>query len=49
MQLSIERQLTGLPKFRLQGLGFTAFVDGWALYAERLGKEIGLYQDPVSD
>ena len=49
MQLSIQRQLTGLPKFRLQGLGFTAFVEGWALYAERLGKEIGFYQDPVSD
>jgi len=49
MQLSIQRQLTGLPKFRLQGMGFTAFVEGWALYAERLGKEIGFYQDPVSD
>jgi uncharacterized protein (DUF885 family) len=50
MQLSIQRQLTGLPKFRRQGLGgFTAFVEGWALYAERLGKEIGFYQDPVSD
>jgi uncharacterized protein (DUF885 family) len=49
MQLSIQRQLTDLPKFRLQGLGFTAFVEGWALYAERLGKEIGFYQDPVSD
>jgi len=49
MQLSIQRQLTGLPKFRLQGLGFTAFVEGWALYAEQLGKEIGFYQDPVLD
>jgi uncharacterized protein (DUF885 family) len=49
LQLSIQRQLTGLPKFRLQGLGFTAFVEGWALYAERLGKEVGFYQDPVSD
>jgi uncharacterized protein (DUF885 family) len=49
MQLSIQRQLTGLPKFRLQGLGFTAFVEGWALYAEELGKEIGFYQDPISD
>jgi len=49
MQLSIQRQLTGLPKFRQQGLGFTAFVEGWALYAEHLGKEVGFYQDPVSD
>ena len=49
MQLSIQRQLTGLPKFRLQGLGFSAFVEGWALYSEQLGKEIGFYQDPVSD
>src|SRR5215472_15678592 len=49
MQLSIQRQLTGLPKFRLHGLGFTAFVEGWALYAEQLGKEIGFYQDPISD
>ena len=49
MQLSIQRQLTGIPKFRQQGLGFTAFVEGWALYAEQLGKEVGFYQDPVSD
>jgi uncharacterized protein (DUF885 family) len=49
MQLSIQRQLTGLPKFRLQGLGFSAFTEGWALYSEQLGKEIGFYQDPVSD
>ncbi len=49
MQLSIQRQLTGLPKFRVHGLGFTPYVEGWALYAEQLGKEIGLYHDPVSD
>jgi uncharacterized protein (DUF885 family) len=49
MQLSIQRQLTGVPKFRQQGLGFTAFVEGWALYAEQLGKEVGFYRDPVSD
>ncbi|HEX7962222.1 MAG TPA: DUF885 domain-containing protein, partial [Terriglobales bacterium] len=49
MQLSVQRQLTGLPKFRLQGLGFNAFTEGWALYSEQLGKEIGFYQDPASD
>jgi uncharacterized protein (DUF885 family) len=49
MQISVAQQLTGLPKFRLHGLGFTAYVEGWALYAEQLGKEVGFYQDPVSD
>jgi uncharacterized protein (DUF885 family) len=49
MQLSVQQQLTGLPKFRLHNLGFNAYVEGWALYAEQLGKEVGFYQDPVSD
>src|ERR1039457_3414988 len=49
MQLSVQQQLTGLPKFRLHGLGFNAYVEGWALYAEQLGKEVGFYNDPVSD
>jgi uncharacterized protein (DUF885 family) len=49
MQLSVQQQLTGLPKFRLHSLGFNAYVEGWALYAEQLGKEVGFYQDPVSD
>jgi uncharacterized protein (DUF885 family) len=49
MQLSIQQQLTGLPKFRLHSLGFNAYIEGWALYAEQLGKEVGFYQDPVSD
>ena len=48
MQLSVQQQLTGLPKFRLHGLGFNAYIEGWALYAERLGKEVGFYQDPYS-
>ncbi len=37
-----------MPEFR-KYLGYTAFVEGWALYSERLGKEIGFYTDPVSD
>jgi len=49
MQLSVQQQLTGLPKFRLHGLMFNAYGEGWALYAEQLGKEVGFYQDPVSD
>ncbi len=49
MQLSVQQQLTGLPKFRLHGLGFNAYIEGWALYAEQLGKEVGFYKDPVSD
>ncbi|HEX2832431.1 MAG TPA: DUF885 family protein [Thermoanaerobaculia bacterium] len=48
MQLSIQQELTDLPPFRQQG-GETAFVEGWALYSERLGKEVGFYQDPYSD
>jgi uncharacterized protein (DUF885 family) len=49
MQLSVQQQLPGLPKFRLHGLGFNAYSEGWALYAEQLGKEVGFYNDPVSD
>src|ERR1700741_2207462 len=49
MQLSVQQHLVGLPKFRLHGLGFNAYTEGWALYAEQLGKEVGFYQDPVSD
>jgi uncharacterized protein (DUF885 family) len=48
-QLSVAQQLTGLPKFRTHSLGFSAYTEGWALYAEQLGKEVGFYQDPVSD
>ncbi|HEV3484550.1 MAG TPA: DUF885 domain-containing protein, partial [Vicinamibacterales bacterium] len=48
MQLSIQQELPELPKFRQQG-GNTAFVEGWALYSERLGKEVGFYEDPYSD
>jgi uncharacterized protein (DUF885 family) len=49
MQLSVQQQLTGLPKYRLHGLGFNAYIEGWALYSEQLGKDVGFYTDPVSD
>ena len=48
MQLSVAQQMTDLPKFRRHG-GNSGYVEGWALYAEQLGKEVGFYQDPVSD
>ncbi len=48
LQISIGQELTGLPKFRTQSY-YTAYTEGWALYSERLGKEIGFYQDPYSD
>jgi uncharacterized protein (DUF885 family) len=48
LQISIGQELTGLPPFRQQSY-YTAYTEGWALYAERLGKEIGFYQDPYSD
>ncbi len=50
LQLSVAQQLTGLPKFRVFGAGgLSAYTEGWALYAEQLGKEIGFYKDPISD
>jgi len=48
LQRSVSQKLTGLPQFRLHG-GNSAYSEGWALYAEELGKEVGLYKDPVSD
>ena len=48
LQLSIAQELEGLPNFRKYG-SYTAYVEGWALYSERLGKEAGFYQDPTSD
>jgi uncharacterized protein (DUF885 family) len=48
LQISIAQTLEGLPKFRLHGF-YPAYAEGWALYSEELGKEIGFYKDPVSD
>jgi len=48
MQLSVAQQLPDLPKFRRHG-GNSGYIEGWALYAEQLGKDVGFYQDPVSD
>ena len=48
LQITIEQSLTGLPEFRKHG-GNSAYTEGWGLYAEQLGKEIGLYRDPGSD
>jgi len=48
LQISVAQTLEGLPKFRLHGF-LSAYAEGWALYSEVLGKEIGFYKDPVSD
>jgi uncharacterized protein (DUF885 family) len=45
-QGSIQQELTSLPKFRRFGAFYTAYAEGWALYAEYLGKELGMFTDP---
>jgi len=49
LQFSIAQELTGLPPFRKFNLDLNAFTEGWAFYSERLGKEVGFYQDPYSE
>ena len=44
-QISIQQELTGIPKFRRFG-GDTSYVEGWALYTETMGKELGVFTDP---
>jgi uncharacterized protein (DUF885 family) len=48
LQISIAQELQNLPDFR-RNADYTAFVEGWALYSERLGREVGRYQDPYSN
>lgn len=48
MQISIQQELTDIPRFRTQ-YGYTAFSEGWGLYSEALGKDMGFYEDPYSD
>ena len=48
LQISIAQELAGVPQFR-KFTYYTAYTEGWGLYAERLGKEVGFYQDPYND
>jgi uncharacterized protein (DUF885 family) len=48
MQESVAQVMTNLPKFRQHSFN-SGYIEGWALYAEQLGKEVGFYQDPGSD
>ena len=49
MQIAIAQELENMPKFRKYSSGYTAYVEGWALYCEYFPKEYGFYQDPYMD
>ena len=48
LQLALQQEIEAMPKFR-RFANFTAYIEGWALYSERLGLEMGFYEDPYSD
>ena len=48
MQIAIAQELEGIPMFRKMG-GYTAYIEGWGLYSEKVPKEMGMYSDPYSD